>query len=132
MLDVVTLEQLPGTRCNRLRGAGILGRQQCTGAGRRMNLTPFLAETRYIDYRDPNLQKCAAELFSGAENDIERVGVAYVFVRDAIQHTFDIGKDIVPVTASEVFRCKTGIRHTKTILLAEFLRSAGIHTGSCY
>ncbi|MDR0981243.1 MAG: transglutaminase family protein [Methanocalculaceae archaeon] len=97
-----------------------------------MDFSAFLAETPFVDHRDPGIQKCAAGLFSGAEHDQDRVEAAYVFVRDCIPHTFDIGADIVPTTASEVLRCGTGICHTKALLLAALLRSVKIPAGFCY
>ncbi len=97
-----------------------------------MNLSLFLAETFRIDYHNPGIHTCAADLFSAAKDDTDKVRAAYLFVRDEVPHTFYLGRDVVPVTASEVLRCGTGICHTKAILLAALLRSAGIPAGFCF
>ena len=68
-----------------------------------MNLSLFLAETFWIDYHDPGIHTCVADLFSAAMDDTDKARAAYLFVQDKILHTFDIGKDIVPVTALLAF-----------------------------
>lgn len=97
-----------------------------------MDLSAFFAETVYVDYRTPEIRECAAGLFSAKTDDTENVRRAYGFVQDTVPHSFDIGADVVPATASEMLICKTGISHTKALLLAALLRSAGIPAGFCY
>jgi len=45
----------------------------------------------------------ANEIKKGQHNDIEQARVIFEFVRDEIDHSFDIKADIVTINASEVF-----------------------------
>lgn len=44
-----------------------------------MDLRKFLGDIPYINYLHPAIQKCAAELFSGAKNDTDKVRAVYLF-----------------------------------------------------
>lgn len=92
----------------------------------------FLEEHPYIDYSSPLIQALATELFSGTDSPLERVKIAYKFVRDEIPHCFDIGADVITSRASDVLAERTGICHLKANLLAALLRGIGIPTGFCY
>ena len=92
----------------------------------------FLEEHLYIDYSSPPIQALARELFSGIDSTLEKVKVAYEFVRDEIPHSFDIGSDAIVSRASDVLAEKTGICHSKANLLAALLRGVGIPTEFCY
>lgn len=56
----------------------------------------------------------------------------YVFVRDEIQHSGDIGEQRVTCTASEVLEFGHGICCAKAHLFAAMLRFFGIPAGFCY
>ncbi|SCL75953.1 putative protein involved in cytokinesis, contains TGc (transglutaminase/protease-like) domain [Methanoculleus chikugoensis] len=96
------------------------------------DLSIFLEEHPYVDHPSPLIRAKAEELFSGAESPLERVRIAYEFVRDEIPHCFDIGSDVITARASEVLARGTGICHSKANLLAALLRGIGIPTGFCY
>jgi len=96
------------------------------------DLNIFLEEHPYVDYSSPLIRAKAGELFSGTDNPLEKVKLAYEFVRDEIPHCFDIGSDVITSKASDVLAGRTGICHAKANLLAALLRGIGIPTGFCY
>jgi len=92
----------------------------------------FLQEHKYIDFSSSNIQKKAAEIFSGQSDDIQKAKTAYEFVRDEIPHSFDVKSGFITAKASDVLKYQTGICHAKANLLAALLRSQGIPTGFCF
>ena len=96
------------------------------------DLNIFLEEHPYVDYSSPLIRAKAGELFSGTDSPLEKVKIAYEFVRDEIPHCFDIGSDVITSKASDVLAGRTGICHAKANLLAALLRGIGIPTGFCY
>ncbi len=96
------------------------------------DLSSFLAEHPCIDYSSPIIRARSGELFSGVESPLERVRIAYEFVRDEIPHCFDIDSDVITARASDVLAGGTGICHSKANLLAALLRGIGIPAGFCY
>ena len=92
----------------------------------------FLAHSHYVDYHHPSIQAAAEALFFPDMTDADKARRAYHFVRDDIHHSFDYHRDEVPVTASEVLACRSGICHAKANLLAALLRREGIPTGFCF
>lgn len=97
-----------------------------------MDLKRFWQEHEYIDFSSPVIIKKAGELFSQADNDVEKARIAYGFVRDEIPHSFDIKATIITAKASDVLIHKTGICHAKANLLAALLRAEGIPAGMCF
>ncbi|MDV2480834.1 transglutaminase domain-containing protein [Methanoculleus sp. Wushi-C6] len=96
------------------------------------DLSIFLEEHPYIDHSSPLIRAKVEELFSGDESSLEKVRLAYEFVRDEIPHSFDIESDTITAKASDVLAEKTGICHAKANLLAALLRRIGIPAGFCY
>lgn len=96
------------------------------------NLDEYLAETRYVDYNTPCIHEKALELFASCKTDIEKIKVAYYFVRDEINHSWDIKSERITKKASEVLIYKEGICYSKSMLLAALLRHEGIPAGFCY
>ena len=96
------------------------------------NLAEYLADTRYIDYSTPCIHEKAFALFANCCNDIDKIKIAYNYVRDEINHSWDIKSEKVTKKASEVLMNKEGICYSKTMLLAALLRHEGIPTGFCY
>ena len=92
----------------------------------------FLKEDKYVDFSNEAVSLKARELFAGALTDVEKVKRAYLFVRDEINHSFDIEAETVTAKASDVLKYKTGICHAKSNLLAALLRREGIPAGFCY
>ncbi|MBD3317605.1 MAG: transglutaminase [Chitinivibrionales bacterium] len=92
----------------------------------------YLSETEIIDYNHPAVQAFVAEYFDTEKSKQEIVRQAYEFVRDEIQHSWDIQSPRVTCTASEVLEYREGICYAKANLLAALLRSRTIPTGFCY
>jgi len=97
-----------------------------------VDLSIFLADSKYVDFSSPVIMKKAVELFGGMITDTEKAKAAYEYVRDEIPHSFDAGAKTITAKASDVLIHKTGICHAKANLLAALLRSEGIPVGFCY
>jgi len=93
------------------------------------NLQDYLKEQIEVDFSHPLIQAKVAELFTNTHTDIEKTKIAFEFVRDEIDHSWDI---LVTCNASDVLANKQGICYAKSHLLAAILRSQGIPTGFCY
>ena len=92
----------------------------------------YLIETPSIDYTNPIIQEKVQELKNQSSDDLNYIEQSYLFVRDKIPHSWDIGTTTVSRTASEVLKNKTGICWTKSCLLAALLRANGIPSGISY
>ncbi|USK80753.1 transglutaminase family protein [Peribacillus frigoritolerans] len=96
------------------------------------DLTDYLKELDVVDYSHPLIQKKVDEIFVNELSEIEKVKVAFEFVRDKVSHSWDIQSKRVTCKASEVLEYQEGICYAKSNLLAALLRSEGIPTGFCY
>lgn len=92
----------------------------------------YLQELDEVNYSDPSIQLVIGELFHSQQSDIEKIQVAFHYVRDEIAHSWDIQSEKVTCSASEVLQHRQGICYAKSNLLAALLRSQGIPTGFCY
>jgi len=95
-------------------------------------LDEYVNELEEVNYSQPVIQEKAVALFSTTQSDIEKVKVAFEFVRDEIAHSWDIQGSRVTCDAAEVLTVGEGICYAKSNLLAALLRSQGIPTGFCY
>lgn len=95
-------------------------------------LADYLQELTEVNFSDMAIQTLIRKLFRTNQTEIEKVDVAFHFVRDEIAHSWDIQSEVVTCTASEVLKQKQGICYAKSNLLAALLRSQGIPTGFCY
>ena len=95
-------------------------------------LEDFLLELDEVDYSHPAVVAKAAELFDSRQTKIEKIKIAFEFVRDEISHSWDIQSKIVTCKASDVLGHQQGICYAKSHLLAALLRSQGIPVGFCY
>lgn len=95
-------------------------------------LSDYLVETEDVNFTHAILQQKIVELFENEYTDIQKVEVAFNYVRDQIPHAWDIQSTIVTRKASEVLEEKTGICYAKANLLAALLRGIGIPCGFCY
>lgn len=95
-------------------------------------LDDYLQELAEVDYSHPLIQKQAANLFHSSQSEIDKVKVAFLFVRDQIAHSWDIQSHRVTCNASQVLTHKEGICYAKSNLFAALLRNEGIPTGFCY
>ncbi|MDQ0271375.1 transglutaminase-like domain-containing protein [Cytobacillus purgationiresistens] len=96
------------------------------------HLGDYLQELETVDFTHPIIQALREEIFHDAQSDIEKVKVAYEYVRDHVNHSWDIQSDRIICKASEVLEYKEGICYGKSHLLAALLRSEEIPTGFCY
>ena len=98
-----------------------------------MFMEEYLTETPSIDYMNPHIQEKVIELKNQSNDDDEDyIKRCYMFVRDEIPHSWDIGTNIVSKTASETLINKTGICWVKSCLFAALLRANGIPSGITY
>ena len=95
-------------------------------------MNDYLIETQSIDYNDENIQKKVGHLKELSCDDIDYIERCFMFVRDEIPHSWDIGAEIVSKKASEVLINKTGICWAKSCLLAALLRANEIPSGISY
>ncbi len=95
------------------------------------DLIEYTLSSQWVDYEHPEIQKKAMEL-SQDLNRLEMVETIYHFVRDEIDHSRDVGQDMVTFKASEVLKEGHGICFAKSNLLAALLRFMEVPTGLCY
>lgn len=95
-------------------------------------LNDYLAESKEVNYNNPTIQQKVTNLFTLSHTEIEKVEIAFKFVRDEIAHSWDIQSKRVTCKASDVLTYNEGICYAKSNLLATLLRSQGIPTGFCY
>lgn len=98
----------------------------------RGDLSDYLAETPEVDHGAPLIRSKAKGLFSVCRSEEAVVQTAFVFVRDFIAHSVDIGSSRVIRRATDVLRYGEGTCYAKSMLLAALLRCARIPTGFCY
>ena len=98
----------------------------------RCGIEGYLASGRYVDFQAAAVRDKAMELFEDLWEENDRIGAAFVFVRDGIRHSGDVGSRIVTRTASEVLAAGEGICMAKSHLLAALLRCGGIPAALCY
>lgn len=96
------------------------------------NLEDYLLELEAVDYRHALIADKVKKLFPHPLNEIEKVKIAFEYVRDKIAHSWDIQSSRVTCKASEVLYYKEGICYAKSNLFAALLRSQGIPAGFCY
>lgn len=97
-----------------------------------MDLQPYLAPSRYIDFDALEVRAAARRLAQGARSEEQVVRACFEFVRDQIEHSADFRRDPVTCRASDVLRHGTGFCYAKSHLLAALLRANGIPAGMCY
>jgi len=96
------------------------------------NINDYLKETQYVDYNNYLLKEKSKELFDNLSDEISEIKVAFEFVRDKIQHSWDIQNEVISIVASKVLNQGNGVCWEKSILLSALLRGQGIPTGFCY
>lgn len=95
-------------------------------------MTPYLASTKYINWRDRDVAKKAAALAEGCSSEEIVAKKCFEFVRDSIKLSWDFKLNPVTCRASDVLRHGTGYCYAKSHLLAALLRANGIPSGLCY
>lgn len=96
------------------------------------NLEDYLKESLYVNYSDNAVVDKSESLYRLSENEVDYIEKAFLFVRDVIDHSWDIQSHRVTRAASEVLEAGEGICYAKSMLLAALLRRKGIPTGFCY
>jgi transglutaminase-like putative cysteine protease len=96
------------------------------------NLGAYLEETEIINYSHPYIIQKIEEIKQKGKNKTEWAKLAFDFVRDEIQHSFDTESTKITISAQEALEHKEGICFAKAHLLAALLRGMGIPTGFCY
>ena len=74
-----------------------------------MSVDIFLQETPYIDFSSPIVRDQSKALFKSVNSELEKVRIAFEFVRDQISHSIDVSAPVVTARASDVLKHKTGI-----------------------
>lgn len=92
----------------------------------------FTASSYYIDYEDPKIQELIIIFKEKEDTEIGRVRAVFEYVRDEIDHSYDIESNEVTRKASEVLEKKHGICYAKSHLFAAILRGMGIPAGISY
>lgn len=92
----------------------------------------YLEETCLINFSHPFIQEKINEFKQKGKTKQEWAELAFLFVRDEIQHSFDIDGKAITINASDVLEKGEGICFAKAHLLAAFLRGMGIPAGFCY
>lgn len=95
-------------------------------------LKDYLLEDKYVDYSNIEIKKLSQKLFKNCVDDIDKIKIAFEYVRDEIDHSAHIKSLRVTRCASEVLKYREGICFAKSMLLAALLRLEGIPTGFCY
>lgn len=96
------------------------------------DLSAYLVADDVIDHDHPQVRQTAEELRTTARGPHEYAKAAYVYVRDAVPHSFDSGDPRVTWRASDVLAARTGICYAKAHALTALLRAEGIPAGLCY
>jgi transglutaminase-like putative cysteine protease len=96
------------------------------------NMEQYLATTKIIDWKHPDILEKAKELSAGIDNPVDIAKACFQYVRDEIKHSSDFKLNPVTCTASDVLKYKTGYCYAKSHLLAALLRANGIPAGLCY
>ncbi|HID54905.1 TPA: transglutaminase family protein [Candidatus Poribacteria bacterium] len=85
----------------------------------------YLAETKFCDYRHPNIRRLADELFAKIEGDRGRAIAIFNWVRDEVPYRFDYWA----VMASQTAQKRYGMCANKANLQIALLRYLGIPAG---
>lgn len=96
------------------------------------DINEYLSVSKYINWNETTILKKAESFKVQTSDEINLIKMIYEFVRDEINHSWDVQDKRVTKTATEVLEQKVGICWAKSNLLAALLRACGIPTGICY
>ncbi|MGM7645650.1 transglutaminase-like domain-containing protein [Nocardia sp. JW2] len=96
------------------------------------NPQAYLEGDSVIQLYDDAVTAIARDLRRTAPDDVDFARAAFDWVRDEVDHSYDVQDPRVTLTAGEVARERVGLCYAKSHLLTALLRSAGIPTGLCY
>ncbi|WP_434587716.1 transglutaminase-like domain-containing protein [Streptomyces sp. A5-4] len=97
-----------------------------------LETSAYLAADEVVDHENPLVREAATRLRAEAVNAYAYAEAAFVFVRDEIPHSSDVGDPRVTWRASDVIARRTGICYAKAHALVALLRAEGIPAGFCY
>lgn len=95
-------------------------------------LEDYLCEHEVVNFSHPLIEDTIYQLQTEGKPETECVKKSFEFVRDRINHSWDIQSSQVTCTASDVLAYEEGLCYAKSHLLAAILRAQGIPTGFCY
>jgi transglutaminase-like putative cysteine protease len=110
----------------------VAGAHASSGAGAGAAVDRFLTASTVFDFEHPAVRRLARRLGSGGGDAAELAGRIFVWVRDQIRHTADVGDGPLTCTASEVLAHRTGLCFAKSHLFVALCRENGIAAGLCY
>ena len=85
-----------------------------------------------IDFNHPVVKRKIKEIKARTTSLEKQAEIAFNYVRDNIEHSFDTNSIEITISASDAIEKKEGICFAKAHLLAALLRGLGIPTGFCY
>lgn len=94
--------------------------------------TKCLGGDEIINTEDPQIRSLSRSLRSLAPRDQDYARLAFEWVRDEIEHSWDAQDLRITLTASEVLRERVGLCYAKSHLLAALLRLQGIPCALSY
>lgn len=95
-------------------------------------VSDYLTMTAEVDYDHPLIAELTSKLASSSQDQLDFIRQSYEYVRDQIDHSWDIQSSRITCSASETLIHKEGICYAKANLLCAILRRAGIPTGFSY
>lgn len=95
-------------------------------------LNDYLIETTEIDYNHRQIVYLTSRLGESSVDQLDFIKKSYEYVRDEINHSWDIQSSRITCAASETLLFKEGICYAKANLLCAIFRKAGIPSGFCY
>ncbi len=92
----------------------------------------YLGDDGIIQSQSPAVRLLARRLRERTGGDASFAKAAFEWVRDRVDHSYDVQDPRVTVTANDVLAERVGLCYAKSHLLAALLRSEGVPTGLCY
>ncbi|MDQ1912741.1 transglutaminase family protein [Paenibacillus sp. GD4] len=92
----------------------------------------YLAETEELDWQHADIKRLLPQLVQDRTDELDIIQSIFEFVRDEVNHSWDIQSRRITRKASEVLQHREGICYAKSNLLAALLRLQGIPAGFCY
>jgi transglutaminase-like putative cysteine protease len=92
----------------------------------------YLAASEIFDFEHPAVRRLARRLGSAGGDAAELSGRIFLWVRDEIRQTADMGAGPLTCAASEVLAHRTGLGFSKSHLFVALCRENGVPAGLCY
>lgn len=97
-----------------------------------LDVSDYLSVTAEVNYDHSLIAELTSKLATSSQNQMDFIKQSYEYVRDQIDHSWDIQSSKITCSASETLIHKEGICYAKANLLCAILRRAGIPSGFCY